>query len=43
MNMNRRKGLITKALIAQHKLTDDEFKKIVEILGRELICIEMDS
>ncbi len=26
---------ITKELIAQHNLTDDEFKKIVEILGRE--------
>jgi phosphoribosylformylglycinamidine synthase subunit PurL len=26
---------ITKALIAQHNLTDDEYKKIVEILGRE--------
>ena len=27
--------VITKELIAQHNLTDDEFKKIVEILGRE--------
>ncbi|WP_455378711.1 phosphoribosylformylglycinamidine synthase subunit PurL [Petrachloros mirabilis] len=27
--------LITKELIAQHNLTEDEFKKIVEILGRE--------
>ncbi|MDP3091789.1 MAG: phosphoribosylformylglycinamidine synthase subunit PurL [Nitrospira sp.] len=27
--------MITKELIAQHNLTDDEFKKIVEILGRE--------
>jgi len=27
--------LITKDLIAQHNLTDDEYKKIVEILGRE--------
>ncbi len=26
---------ITKSLIAQHNLTDDEYKKIVEILGRE--------
>ena len=26
---------ITKDLIAQHNLTDDEYKKIVEILGRE--------
>ncbi|WP_455242727.1 phosphoribosylformylglycinamidine synthase subunit PurL [Petrachloros mirabilis] len=26
---------ITKELIAQHNLTDDEYKKIVEILGRE--------
>src|SRR4026208_18809 len=26
---------ITKDLIAQHNLTDDEFKKIVEMLGRE--------
>ncbi|GIW55963.1 MAG: hypothetical protein KatS3mg082_2367 [Nitrospiraceae bacterium] len=26
---------ITKSLIAQHHLTDDEYKKIVEILGRE--------
>ena len=34
---------ITKDIIAWHNLTDDEYKKIVEILGRELICIEMDS
>jgi phosphoribosylformylglycinamidine synthase len=27
--------MITKDLIAQHNLTDDEYKKIVEILGRE--------
>src|SRR5574337_774103 len=27
--------VITKELIAQHNLTDDEYKKIVEILGRE--------
>src|SRR5215467_7300669 len=27
--------VITKDLIAQHNLTDDEYKKIVEILGRE--------
>jgi phosphoribosylformylglycinamidine synthase len=27
--------IITKGLIAQHNLTDDEYKKIVEILGRE--------
>ena len=26
---------ITKDLIAQHNLTDDEYKKIVEILGRD--------
>src|SRR5579885_2883928 len=26
---------ITKSLIAQHNLTDDEYKKIVEVLGRE--------
>jgi preprotein translocase subunit SecE len=35
--------VITKDLIAQHNLTDDEYKKIVWILGRELICIRMDS
>jgi hypothetical protein len=29
------KVVITKDLIAQHNLTDDECKKIVEILGRE--------
>jgi uncharacterized membrane protein len=34
---------ITKDRIAQHNLTDDEYKKIVEILERELICIGMDS
>ena len=34
---------MTKNLIAQHNLTDDEDKKIVKILGRELICIGMDS
>ncbi|MBY0249449.1 MAG: phosphoribosylformylglycinamidine synthase subunit PurL [Nitrospiraceae bacterium] len=27
--------IITKDLIAQHNLTDDEYKKIIEILGRE--------
>ena len=27
--------MITKDLIAQHNLTDDEYKKIVEVLGRE--------
>lgn len=26
---------ITKGLIAQHGLSDEEYKKIVEILGRE--------
>jgi hypothetical protein len=34
---------ITKVLITQQNLTDDEYKKIVEILGRELSCIRMDS
>ncbi len=28
-------AIITKDLIAQHNLTDDEYKKIIEILGRE--------
>ena len=27
--------VMTKDLIAQHNLTDDEYKKIIEILGRE--------
>jgi phosphoribosylformylglycinamidine synthase subunit PurL len=31
----RSSPVITKDLIAQHNLTDDEYKKIVEILGRE--------
>jgi hypothetical protein len=35
--------VMSKDLIAQHNLTDDEYKKIVEILGRELICIGVDS
>jgi hypothetical protein len=35
--------LITKDLIVQDNLTDDEYKKIVEIFGRELSCIGMDS
>jgi len=35
--------IMTKDLIAQHNLTDDEYEKIVETLGRELICIGMDS
>jgi hypothetical protein len=35
--------VIIKDLIAQHNLTDDEYRKIVKILWRELICIEMDS
>ena len=37
---------IAKDLIAQHNLTEDEYdeyKEIVEILGRELSCIGMDS
>ncbi len=33
--MNTPTFMITKDLIAQHNLTDDEYKKIVEILGRE--------
>jgi phosphoribosylformylglycinamidine synthase II len=33
--MNNPAFMITKDLIAQHNLTDDEYKKIVEILGRE--------
>ena len=35
--------MITKYLIAQHNLTNDEYKKTSEILGRELSCIGMDS
>jgi hypothetical protein len=35
--------LATKDLIAEHNLTDDEYKKIARILGRELICIGMGS
>jgi hypothetical protein len=34
---------IIKGRIAQHNLTDGEYKKIIEILGRKLICIWMDS
>jgi hypothetical protein len=34
--------MMTKDFIAQHNLTDDEYKRIVGILGRELICIGMD-
>jgi len=34
--------MITKDLIAQHNLTDDEYKKIIGILGRELMYIGMD-
>ena len=34
--------VMTKVFIAQHNLTDDEYKKIVEILERELMCIGMD-
>lgn len=34
---------ITKDLIGQHNLTDDEYAKVARILGRELICIGMDS
>ncbi|TKS60876.1 MAG: phosphoribosylformylglycinamidine synthase II [Nitrospira sp.] len=33
--MNASTPLITSDLIAQHNLSDDEYKKIVEILGRE--------
>ena len=35
--------IMTKDLIAQHNLTADEHKKIVEIFGCEMICIGMDS
>ena len=35
--------LITKELIAEHNLIDNECKKIIEILGREMIYIGMDS
>ena len=31
--------VITKDLIAQHNLTDDEYKKIVEILGASRISL----
>ena len=33
--MNTDSAIITKDLIAQHNLTDDEFKKIVEILHED--------
>jgi phosphoribosylformylglycinamidine synthase II len=33
--MNKPAFMITKDLIAQHNLTEDEYKKIIEILGRE--------
>jgi phosphoribosylformylglycinamidine synthase subunit PurL len=33
--MNSKSQVVTKDLITQHNLTDDEYKKIVEILGRE--------
>lgn len=32
-------GIITKDLIAQHNLTDDEYKKFVEILGCEPMLV----
>jgi hypothetical protein len=35
--------VMTKDLIAQHNLTDDEYKKIVRIFWRELNCIGMNS
>ena len=41
--MNVMAPVMTKVLIVQHNLTGDEYKEIVEILGRELICIGMDS
>ena len=37
------KPVVTPGLIAQHNLIDDEYQKIVGILGHELICIVMDS
>lgn len=33
--------VITKELVAQHNLSDDEFQKIVEIFGRELSLIRV--
>ena len=35
--------VMTKDLIAQHNLTDDEYKKIVEILGREPNITELGN
>lgn len=35
--------VMTKVLTAQHNLNDDEYQKIVEILGHELNCIGMDT
>ena len=35
--------VVTKDLIARHNLMGDEYQKIVGILGRELICIGIDS
>jgi len=40
--MNSERLISTKDLIAQRNLTDDEYKKIVEIFGRKLICIGID-
>ena len=34
---------MTKDLISQHNLTDDEYRGIVGTLVRELICIGMGS
>ena len=41
--MQLKSSTTTKDLIAQHNLTDDEYRKIIEILGRELIGIGMES
>jgi hypothetical protein len=39
--MNANPPVITEDLNAQHNLTDDEYRRIVEILVRELSCIEV--
>ena len=41
--MNVIAPVMMKVLIAQHNLTNDEYKKIIGTPERELICIEMNS
>lgn len=41
--INSKTRFIANSFITQNNLMGDEDEKVIEILGRELICIGMDS